>query len=220
MKKVVIFGATSLARQVYVYLTENSTYKIAAFTVTKEYLVEEKFMGLEVVPFERIEKTHPPEKLSMFVAIGYKRVNRGRAEIYYNCLNKGYALISYVSSKTAHWGHTEIGDNTFIYGNGAIHPFVKIGNDVIIGSATIGHDSIIDDHCYISSHAMISGNVRIGRYCFIGANATIKDGVTIAPECVIGAGAIILKDTKGGGVYPGQNAEMADITNSELKSFQ
>lgn len=220
MKKVVIFGTTTLARLAYVFLSEDSPYQIAAFTVNEEYLKEKKFEGLDVVPFERIEEFYPSEQFAMFVAVGYKRVNKARSEIYNQCKNKGYELISYISSKATHWGHTEIGDNCFILANSIIQPFSKIGNDVILWNASVEHDSIIGDHCYIAPHAVIAGNVKIGDYSFIGLNATIKNRVTIAPECVIGAGAIILKDTQKGGVYPGQNAEIAHKSSSELNSFK
>ena len=65
-----------------------------------------------------------------------------------------------------------------------IQPNVRIGNDVILWSGNhIGHDSTIEDHCFIASHAVISGNVTIGEpYCFVGVNATFRDGVTVAPR--------------------------------------
>jgi acetyltransferase-like isoleucine patch superfamily enzyme len=65
----------------------------------------------------------------------------------------------------------------------------------------IGHDTTIGNHCFIASHAVISGGVTIGDYCFVGVNATFRDGVTVAPRCVIGADALIMKDTEEGGVY-------------------
>ena len=220
MKKVVIFGSTSFAQQAYAYLSHDSQYEIVAFTVDEKYLDEKKIFGIEVVPFEMLEETHPPEQFAMYVAIGFKNVNQARAGVYARCKDKGYHLISYLSSKAASWGHVEIGDNTFIRGNAVIEPFVKIGSNVVIGSSQIGHNSIIGDHCWISGQAIIAGNVKVGDFCFVGANSTIRDGVTLAPECVIGAGALILKDTKKGGVYPGREAKMGPLPSSELKYFK
>ena len=131
-------------------------------------------------------------------------------------------MISYINSKIGYWGHVDIGDNTFVYGNGHIGPFAKIGDDCFIGSSIIGHNSIIGNHCFIGGSAHISGNVTLGEYCFVGANATISDGINIAPETVIGAGAIILKDTKKGDVYVSQNAKIAPFKSNdpELKFFK
>ena len=221
MKRVVIFGTGDFARVAFVYLSKDSVYEVAAFTVDEEYITEGKIHGLDVVPFEGIVNTHPPERFAMFVAIGFRRVNKARAEVYDRCREKGYELISYISSKALQWGEIEVGDNCFIFENNVIQPFVKIGNDVIMWSGNhIGHHSSIGDHCFIASHAVISGRVKIGPYCFIGVNATLSDGITVASECVIGAGAIILKDTKAQEVYAAKNTEPADIISPGLKSFK
>ncbi len=221
MKKIVVFGIGDLAHMAHVYLTKDSPYEIGAFTVHEKYISESKVLGVDVVPFEQLEKTHPPEEFAMFVAVGYKRVNIARAEIYNLCKNKGYELISYINSKATHWGEIEIGDNCFIFEENVIQPFVKIGNNVIIWSGNhIGHHSRIGDHCFIASHAVISGNVTIGPYCFVGVNATFKDGITVAPKCVIGAGAVILKDTRAQGVYAVNGTEPASIISSQLKMFK
>jgi sugar O-acyltransferase (sialic acid O-acetyltransferase NeuD family) len=220
VKKVVMFGTGDFARVAYFYLCEDSPYEIVAFTVHEQYMADDRFLGLEVVPFERLEQPYPPEEYAMFVAIGYTRVNKARAEVYEICKSKGYELITYINSKATHWGQTEIGDNCFIFEENVIQPFVKIGNDVIMWSGNhIGHDSTIGDHCFIASHAVISGNVKIGPYCFIGVNATFRDGVTVAPECVIGAGALIVKDTEEKGVYKGHKSEPASYDSTELRGI-
>src|SRR5579864_7289037 len=201
MKKVVLFGTGDFARVACVYLRMDSPYEVAAFTANENRITERRLLDLDVVPFETIERTHPPDEFAMFVAIGFKRVNKARAEIYDQCKAKGYELITYINSKAIQWGDIAVGDNCFIFENNVLQPFVRIGNDVIIWSGNhIGHDSAIGDHCFIASHAVISGNVKIGSHCFIGVNATFRDGITVGSECVIGAGAVILKDTKRGEV--------------------
>lgn len=220
MKKIVIFGTGAFGELVEIYLTNDSPYEVVAFTVNQEYITEKTFRGKSVVPFEEIETLYPPDEYSMYVAIGYNKVNKARAEVYNLCKSKGYELITYISSKATFypWGENEIGDNCFIFENNVIQPFVKIGNNVIIWSGNhIGHEAIIGDHCFIASHAVISGNVTIGPYCFIGVNATFRNGITIAPECVIGAGAVILKDTIEKGVYPAKQVEPLEITSDKLK---
>ena len=132
--------------------------------------------------------THPPSDYSMFVAIGFSRVNQARAEMYHQCKEAGYDLVSYVNSRATQWGEFTIGDNTFIFEDNVIQPFVRIGSNVVLWSGNhIGHDAQIGDHVFIASHAVVSGNVLIGDYCFVGVNATFRDGVKVAPRCVIGA---------------------------------
>lgn len=219
--KVVIFGAGDFARTASVYLEKDSPYEVVAFTADEHHIKGPELLGRKLIPFQKIEKLYPPDQYAMFVAIGYKRVNKARAEVYNICKTKGYTLISYINSKAIHWGEIEIGDNCFIFENNVIQPFVRIGNDVIIWSGNhIGHDSCIGDHCFIASHAVISGNVEIGPYCFVGVNATLRDGITIAPECVIGAGAVILKDTKERNVYAAKSTAPLGIASSRLRGFR
>jgi sugar O-acyltransferase (sialic acid O-acetyltransferase NeuD family) len=220
MKNVVLFGTGDFAQVAYVYLSQDSEFKVVAFTAHQEFITEPSVLGLPVVPFEQLKALYPPETHAMFVAIGFKGVNRRRAEMYDLCKSEGYELISYVNSKAIHWGNIEMGDNCFIFEANVIQPFVKIGSNVIIWSGNhIGHHSIIGDNCFIASHAVISGRVKIGNNCFVGVNATLRDGVVVAPECVIGAGAVILKDTVEKGVYRGPNTEPAPYKSNELRGF-
>jgi sugar O-acyltransferase (sialic acid O-acetyltransferase NeuD family) len=219
-QKIVMFGAGDLAEVAHVYLTKDSPYEVVAFTVNEAYIKDRKLRGVDVVPFESIETTHSPVEYAMFVAMGFKRVNKARAEVYEACKAKGYKLISYVNSKVLQWGEMEIGENCFVLENNVIQPFVRIGNNVVIWSGNhIGHHAQIGDHCFIASHAVISGHATIGAYSFVGVNATFRDGVTVAPHCVIGAGAVILKDTKEKGVYPVKSTEASAIASDELRGF-
>lgn len=221
MKKVVVFGLGDFARVAAVYLRKDSPHQPVAFTANQDRITDHRLLGMDVVPFETIEQTHPPDEYAMYVAIGFKRVNKARAEVYELCKQKGYELISYVSSKVSEVGEITVGDNCFIFENNVIQPFVRIGNNVVIWSGNhIGHDSQIGDHCFIASHAVISGNVKIGSRCFVGVNATFRDGVTVGSDCVIGAGAVILKDTKEGEVYAATGTAALGMKSSDLRSFK
>jgi acyl-[acyl carrier protein]--UDP-N-acetylglucosamine O-acyltransferase len=77
-----------------------------------------------------------------------------------------------------------------------IQPFVRIGNDVIMWSGNhVGHDAVIEDHCFLTSHVVVSGFTKVGHNSFLGVNATLRDAITIAPETLVGAGATVMKDT-------------------------
>jgi sugar O-acyltransferase (sialic acid O-acetyltransferase NeuD family) len=220
MKKVVLFGTGDFAQVASVYLSQDSPYELAAFTVHQEYITDSELLGLPIVPFETLKEQYPPDSHAMFVAIGFKGVNRVRREIYELCKSQGYELISYINSKAIQWGQIEVGDNCFIFENNVIQPFVKIGNNVIIWSGNhIGHHSTIEDNCFIASHVVISGKCTIGNSSFVGVNATFRDGIKVAPGCVIGAGATILKDTIEKGVYKSVNTEPASIKSDQLRGF-
>jgi sugar O-acyltransferase (sialic acid O-acetyltransferase NeuD family) len=217
MSDVVIFGIGDFARTARVYLDADSDHRVVAFCVNERYIEASELEGLPVVPFERLAESHPPDRFAMFVAIGFSRVNEARTEVYEQCKAVGYELISYVNSKAIHWGELELGDNCFIFEANVIQPGVRIGNNVILWSGNhVGHDSTIEDHCFIASHAVISGNVTIGRSSFVGVNATFRDAITVAPRCIIGAGALVMKDTQEGEVYSVRGTEPLDKKSWDL----
>ncbi len=219
IEKVVVFGSGQIAEIAYFYLVNDSPYKVVAFTVDGEYIKEDALLGLPLVPFEEIGKIYPPDEYKMFVSISYRNLNHLRAEKYYEAKQKGYELISYISSKAFTWPGLVVGDNCFIFENNVIQPYVRIGNNVILWSGNhIGHHSVIEDHCFITSHVVISGSGRIEPYCFLGVNASIADNITISKECIIGAGALITNTTPEKGVYIGQPTERHPLNSDDYLS--
>ena len=217
MSRVVLFGTGDFARVAYAYLRDDSAHEVVAFTVHERFIETSELLGVPVVPYETLGETYPPGENAMFVAIGFSGVNRRRAEIFTECQERGYELITYVSSQAFVSKDVELGENCFVFEANVIQPFVRIGDDVVLWSGNhIGHDAAIGDHCFIASHVVISGNVEVGPYTFIGVNATIRDGVRIAPACVIGAGALIMKDTVEEGVYSVPGTKPAERRSSEL----
>lgn len=219
-KQIVLFGLGDLAAVAAVYFAQDSAYEVVAFTVNQQYVTDSTFQNLPVVPFEQVEQFYPPDRFGMFVAMGYKRVNRARATVYEACKQKGYELASYVHSGVKRWGDIAIGDNCLILDGNELNPFVRIGNDVLIWSGChIGHHTEIGDHCFLCPRVVLPGRVKVGAYTFMGANVTIRDSITIAPHCFIGAGAVILKDTQEKGVYPARATEVAAVPSDEWRGL-
>jgi sugar O-acyltransferase (sialic acid O-acetyltransferase NeuD family) len=218
MAEVVIFGVGDFARIAAVYLRDDSEHDVVAFAVDQEFLTEPELLGLPVVPAETLTESHPPDRYAAFAAIGFSNVNRARAAVYDRLKAQGYRLVTYVHSSVARWPESTFGDNCFVFEENVIQPFVRVGSDVVLWSGNhIGHDSRIGDHCFIASHAVVSGNCTIGERCFVGVNATLRDGVTIADDCVIGAGALILRDTEAGSVYGAQATPVHARKSWELR---
>lgn len=220
MSEVVIFGAGKIAEVAYFYLKNDSSYEIAAFTVDKEALRKTELWGLPIIPFEEVVEKYPPDQFKMFVAVGYQNLNRFRAKKYTEAKEKGYELISYLSSRACNLGEVEIGDNCLILENQAIQPCSKIGNNVTMWSGNhIGHHSTIQDHCFITSQIVISGNTVIEPYCFIGVNATIGHEITIGRESIIGAGCLITKSAKEKSVFIRKDTERFRLDSETFLRF-
>jgi sugar O-acyltransferase (sialic acid O-acetyltransferase NeuD family) len=216
MAHIVIFGAGDIARLAHFYFRTDSPHDVVAFVVDAPFRTTDTFDGLPLVSFEEAAERYPPAQYAGFVAIGYAKMNRVRKEKYERMRAVGYELVSYVSSRCTYLT-TPPGDNCFILEDNTVQPFVTIGNNVTLWSGNhIGHDSIVEDHCFITSHVVVSGRVRVGTGSFLGVNATLRNAITIGPESLIAAGAVIMKNTSPKGVYYPERAKRAPQSSDEI----
>ena len=219
MKKLIIFGIGEQAEMAYYYFKNDSKYDIMAFTVDKKYIDKETLFDLPIVEFESIENIYSEEEYELFIAIGYNKINKLREEKYLLCKEKGYKIASYISSKASIFTD-KIGENCFILEDNTIQPYVEIGNNVTLWSGNhIGHHSIIQDNCFVTSHVVISGGCEIGENTFIGVNATLRDHIKIGKSNVIGAGALILNDTENNKVYMANPTEASKVPSNRLRGI-
>lgn len=217
-EKIVIFGIGDIAQIANYYFDIDSEYEVVAFTVDKAYLNSNEFEGKPVIAFEDINEFYPPNDFKMFIATSYANLNKIRASKYEQAKQKGYELVSYISSKCSYMSQYPCGDNCFIFEDNTIQPFVKIGSNVTLWSGNhIGHHSTIDDHNFISSHVVISGHCHIKSYSFIGVNATLHNDVTLEQENIIAAGAIISKNTKEQSIWVPARSVLLDKKSNEIK---
>jgi sugar O-acyltransferase (sialic acid O-acetyltransferase NeuD family) len=204
MAKTILFGLNDFAELAHYYLTNDSEHEVVAFTVNREYIGESNtFKGLPVVAFEDLTTLYPPADHVMFAPMAPNQMNRLREKVYHAIKEKGYTLISYISSHATVLTD-QIGDNCFILEDNTIQPFVHIGNNVIMWSGNhIGHHSTIGNHVMFTSHVVLSGHCVVEPYCVFGVNSTIRDGLTIAEGSFIAMGATIIKPTESWGIYKG-----------------
>jgi len=216
--KIIVFGSQDFASLAHFYLRHDTEHEVIAFSVTREYLPEERFFeGLPVIPLEEIETIYPPSEFRFFVPMSHRKMNVLRKNIYDLVKEKGYKLISYVSSKATLFPGAVIGDNCFILEDNTIQPFVTIGNNVVMWSGNhIGHHSIIKDHVLFTSHVVLSGHCVVEPFCFFGVNATIRDGAHVAEGTLVAMSACITKDTEPWGVYSGVPAKKRSVSSKDL----
>lgn len=218
MAKVVIFGLQDFASLAHFYLKHDSEHEVVAFSVTKEYLPEEKtFEGLAIIAFEDVENIYPPSEYHFFAPMSHRKMNRLRKSIYDKIRAKGYQLISYVSSKATVFPEATIGENCFILEDNTIQPFTPIGNNVVMWSGNhVGHHGFIKDHVLFTSHVVLSGHCIVEPFCFFGVNATIRDSLHIAEGTLVAMSACITKDTEPWGVYKGIPAKKGKVLSKDL----
>lgn len=206
-KPLVLIGAGEFAQIACEYFLHDSERDVVAFSVEREYLTQATLGERPVVPFETLETDYPPSEVDAFVAVPASQLNRLRTRLYQATKRKGYRCVSYVSSRAFVWRNAEVGENSFIFENNVIQPFVRIGNNCVLWSGNhVGHRTVVRDNVFVASHAVISGYCEIGEHSFIGVNATFNDRVKVAADCIIGSGALVVGDTEPGKVYVGSPA--------------
>lgn len=222
-RKLFIFGNTDYASWAKDYFDERSDWSVAGFVVDKQYVNSEYFCGLPVIEAPRCVDIYPPEEYFGFVAIGYREMNRIRAEKMHWLKAQGYSLASYIDPSCQRMSTVQIGENCFIMENVVLQPRTQIGDGVCLGSGVcVGHDTAIKACSYIAIGAIIAGAVTIGNNCFVGANSTISNGLNIADYTLIGAGAYITKNTTEYGAYLAEHSKnvLKRAENSEKAQKQ
>ncbi len=218
MSKVIIFGVQDFAQLAKFYLEHDSEHEVFGFSVNERYVPEGKtFEGLPVLSFETIENEYAASEFMFFAPMSPSRMNKLRESIYQQIKQKGYELISYVSSKATVFPDAKVGDNCFILEDNTIQPFTSIGNNVVLWSGNhIGHHSVIKDHVTFTSHVVLSGHCVVEPFSFFGVNATIRDRVHIAEGSFIAMAAAVTKDTEAWGVYKGNPAKKGETLSKDL----
>jgi sugar O-acyltransferase (sialic acid O-acetyltransferase NeuD family) len=199
---LVIFGTGELARLANHYFTTDSDYDVVAFTADADAVgARAEFEEKPLVDYADLPAAHPPHTAHLFVAIGYRRVNRGRAAVYERALASGYELATFISSHAIVSPAATVGRNCFLFEGVIVQPFTTIGDDTIIWSgAVVAHDTVVGRPCFLAPMASVSGNAVIGDYSFVGNNATVRDGVRLGDATVVGAGGIAKWDTEPGAI--------------------
>jgi len=220
MKKLIIFGQGEQAEMAYFYFNKYSDYQVATFVVDDHFIdTDRKIGGIHAIGTSELQGSFSPEKYDAFVAIGYNNLNKLRTEKYLYLKNLGYKIASFISQDATN-NASEIGENCFILEHNTIQAFVKIGNNVTMWSGNhVGHHSVIEDNCFITSQVVISGGCLIGNSTFIGVNASLRDHIKIGKENMIGPSTLILGNTEDLSVYIEKASEKSKVPSNRLRNI-
>jgi sugar O-acyltransferase (sialic acid O-acetyltransferase NeuD family) len=219
-KDLIIFGIGKIADVIFYYAKEECDFNVVAFSADREYINSKEFNGLPVIPFDEIEKEYTPDSYEMFIAVGYQDLNRLRETKCQEARNKGYKLVSIISTKANLPSNVKVGTNCFIMSPSLIHPCVEIGDNVFIFSgAMIAHHSILENNCWLTSCCNISGNVRIGANTFVAVNATVGHSVNIGKNCFLGANTLVTKNLEDEKVVIQESNKPLRLTSKQFLKF-
>ena len=218
MEKVVLWGTSKITDILEYYLVDEKYCEVCAYTLDKKYISNNYYKGKPVIPFEEIEKYFLPSEVKLAFLMSPRNNNKIREDKYVEAKAKGYSFITYIS-KYAQCATKDIGENVFIFPQVCILPFVTIKNNICIWSGTaIGHDSIIEDNCYLAG-AKLAGFTQLGKNCFLGTNCSISDHVKIGAYSIIGNGSIVLKNIPDASVLVCKQTPIQALSSFELEGL-
>ena len=217
MKKLILLGDGLFAEIAHEYFTHDSDYDVVAFSVEAEYLKQDEYLGLPVVPFEELEQHYGTGDHSVYAALVYTQVNRLRTRLANAAQAKGYALASYVSSDAFVAKSATIGQHAFIFEDNTIQPRVSIGRNCVLWSGNhIGHHSTIGENVFVSSHVCVAGGVTVRDNCFLGINATIVNDVEIGEDVWLGPAVTVTRSAEPNTVWRAPRSEVHPKATAEL----
>jgi sugar O-acyltransferase (sialic acid O-acetyltransferase NeuD family) len=197
MKKVVIYGNTTVSKMLFYDSLISREFQIVCFAVDQEYLNAKEFLGLPLIAFDQVEKQYPPEEYDMTVVLTGYRGLRERETMYSRAKCKGYLLRNYISPLADITSEITFGENNIILAQSHIGIEGQMGNNNLIRqNVYLGHNFIMGNNNVISPGCTIGGNCHMKNTSFIGIGATIIDNITIAEETLVGAGSVVIKNTE------------------------
>ncbi|GHU50032.1 hypothetical protein AGMMS49975_00250 [Clostridia bacterium] len=204
-KKAVVFGLHNFA-QIF-YLHYKSSYEaiknmpeICAFTVDSEYKTKDTFCGLPVCEFENLVSEFPPDVYSMFILIGYKKMNQNRKETFGRVTNLGYELPNFIHP-TANLFADDVGDGNILFPGAMIDLCAVVGDgNIMISGSSFGHHGELGNYNYFASNATVAGHTKIEDCCYLGLNSSITNKIELGSKTYVAAGVTLSESTKEGTV--------------------
>ena len=205
-KKVIIFGTSIFSQVVFQTIVQEDLAEVVAFTLNKNYIDKTEFEGIPVIPFEELDKKYDMSKHEIIIALGYKRMNDIRKDIYLKCKELGYSIYTLISRNALVYTNN-IAEGSIILPLAFVGPYVSIGECVILwNNVSICHHSKIGAFTHIAGGTTVGGETNIGSNCFIGMNCTFKNGIEIGDRTFVGANSYMNQNTEGGFGFVGNPA--------------
>ncbi len=196
MKRIVIFGAGGLAREVADIFTAcnqvKQEYQILGFIDDNPATHGKELNGFPVLGdfswFDGADKS----EIWATTGIGNPA---SRRKVVRKALGHGLQFCNVIHPSAVITEFTTCGIGVVITACCVLTNRIIIGDHVFLNlDCTVGHDTTIDEFCNINPGVHISGNVHLETGCEIGTGAAIIQGVTIGEWSIVGAGAVVTED--------------------------
>lgn len=194
MKKTIIFGVTNFSRLVKVSYEQDTSQKVTAYCVNRDYLGSlTKLDNIPVHPFEDLNELYGENNFEILITVGYAKMNDNRRNVFDNCHIYGYTIASFIHSTVKH-ELTQIQEGNIILSDCVLHPYTTIGSgNILVDGTTLGHESKVGDFNFFAG-CTTGGMVSIGNNCFLGMKSIICNNCNVGDYTLLGAGTVLSKN--------------------------
>lgn len=196
MKNIIVFGVADFSLLMKKYIERFTRDHVVAFCCDLEYIQTSMIDGCPVVDMEKVQEIFAPEENYFLMAIGYKKMNRLRAEMTDKVRKMGYELYTFIHP-SANVFCDEMGEGNIVLENVTMSLRGSIGDcNIFWNGVNISHNYLIGSYNYFAPGVVTGGNIVMGNNCFLGLNCTLKNSVDIADFSFVGAGVYASFSTK------------------------
>jgi len=213
MKKVVLFGITSLGKRLKTIMERDSDMFVESFCLSTEYFQKGKtFCGRPVVCLDDLPALYGKENFKVYMTVRYGNLNQNRTKAFELCEERGYDIANYIHPSSKNYS-SKMGRGNIVFPNVYIADFSEIGNgNVIWYESFISSDSKIGNFNWLV-HIRLAGHTTIGNNCFMGNSSGSNNSISIGNYNLISAGVIVAKNTEENTVVlPSKNKELKNIS--------
>jgi len=198
MKKLIIIGGGSMAREVYAWAKQmpehGKAWTIKGFLDSRADILNGYTYDVGIL--SSVEDYQPEEEDLFTCALGDPKSKQKYVEMV---LQKGGKFTSIIHPTTVIGENVKIGQGVLICPYVILCSDCQIGNFVSInGRSGIGHDAQIGDWTVIQSVCDITGFVKIGASVTINSHGVILPRVQVGEGATIGAGSVAVANVKPG----------------------
>lgn len=210
MMKCLIVGNGVYAAMLSEYLSENEEYEVVGFTVEEEYIQENYFNGLMIIPYETIEDVYDPDTIRLFMGVGYSEMNDVKSHLFDIYHNKGYKFSTYIHPSAVIAPDVQMGEGNIFFEGTIVQRGCVIGDcNVFFARTLIAHNCLIGNFNSFS-FASLAGNVTVKNRCFMGMGSVIGEKIIIEDRAFVGANAYVNENIQIGRVVLGEKGKIID----------
>ena len=195
MKDIAIFGVGGFGREVLTLIQDinkvEPTWNVIGF-FDDGYEIGYETHGLKNLGGTK-ELSEWKTPLAVTIAIGTPRIKKAILNNIHNDLIE-YPTLIHPSVIIGDNDYVKIGKGCIICAYTVITCDIEVGDFVILNLAcTLGHDTVVKDHCAFMPTCNISGEVEIGEGVYCGTGVKIINQTSIGENTIVGAGAVVVK---------------------------